>query len=319
MGTTINAEVSLLSKTYFTAPVYISVGIALSQKIANNEVYIEWVGIDDAGAVDETRVAAWRVAGTDSTTATTARYETRNGQAARRQSANITTASHSTGAAQMDIRVGIEEVIFLSRGVDTAGSKSVSGMANVVIPDPTKRYKLRIRFKNAGVAPATNTNVTLYYAQVTDYSEMRVKHDVEAMNSSGNSLPVAVTTSSTLGVNIAASATVGGSTLAKINAAAGTNALNLKTTAARCYGWSLTNTTAAFKYVRLYNLTTTPIVGTTVPSIVIAIPPNAVVQAAWDVPITFSSGFGYAITNASADLDATAVAALDVLGVLLWL
>lgn len=109
-------------------------------------------------------------------------------------------------------------------------------------------------------------------------------------------------------------ATIAGLTVAKINSAATTNATSTKTSQARLLGWSLTNTSAATKYVRFYNKASAPTVGTDSPFFPVAIPPTENVSHSHVQGITFSLGLGYSITGGATDLDNTAVAAGDVVG-----
>lgn len=120
-----------------------------------------------------------------------------------------------------------------------------------------------------------------------------------------------------VGLQVRANAT-GAMTVAKILATATTNATSVKASAGRVLGWHLTNTTAAAKYVRLYNLAAAPTVGTSTPVYNIVLPANATVDATFPMGIGHSTGIAYAITNAIADLDATAVAANDVLGAIYY-
>jgi hypothetical protein len=99
----------------------------------------------------------------------------------------------------------------------------------------------------------------------------------------------------------------------KVLSAASTNATSLKGSAARLYGYALTNTSAALKYVKFYNKATAPTVGTDTPVKTIAIPAGQCVVVTSDVGVAFSTGLGLAITGAAADNDATAVAANDVI------
>lgn len=120
-----------------------------------------------------------------------------------------------------------------------------------------------------------------------------------------------------VGIQARASST-GAMTTAKVLAAATTNATSVKASAGRVLGWALCNTTAAVKVVRLYNLSTAPTVGTSVPVYNIVIPANGYVDATFPAGISHSTGIAYAITNAIADLDATAVAANDVIGAIFY-
>lgn len=98
-----------------------------------------------------------------------------------------------------------------------------------------------------------------------------------------------------------------------IVSAATTNATIVKGSAGRVVGWSLANTTASFRYVKLHNQTTTPTAGSGVVR-TIAIPPNAVSNIHLDGGIAFSTGIGLTIVTGSADADATAVGVGDVVG-----
>jgi hypothetical protein len=93
----------------------------------------------------------------------------------------------------------------------------------------------------------------------------------------------------------------------------------VKSTAARVYGYHLSNTTAAWKFVRLYNMTTAPTVGTSVPALIIPIAPNMTAVVDRSAPIAFTTGLSYSITGAGTDLDATAVALGDVVGHILYI
>lgn len=106
----------------------------------------------------------------------------------------------------------------------------------------------------------------------------------------------------------------GSSSIAKVASAATTNATSVKASAGRVVGWSLTNTTAAFKYFRLYNKASAPTVGTDSPALVVGLPPNSTTRGELEGGIGFATGIAYAITGAVADLDATVTAANDVVG-----
>jgi hypothetical protein len=321
MGTTINAEVAMVSKEIFNFPLKAAVALQLSQKIAQNEIYVEIIGCDEQGNVDETRVAAWRVAGSDSTTVTIARSEVRNGAAARRQSGNLTVASLTAAPSILEITAESDEVWFSSKAADSTAARNVATVMNLVAPDPEGLYKLRIRFKNGATAPASSTNVTLSFALAVDYTEQQVEVTGGNGNSQpGQSIPVSVVNGGGVASpSLAASASVAGLNASKILAAATTNPVNLKTTAARLYGYQLANLSAAWKFVRLYNKASAPTVGTDAPLFVVALPPNASIDLNLATPISFALGLGYSITGAVADLDTTAVAANDVQGTLLWI
>jgi hypothetical protein len=329
LGTVAGAGFSMISKEIFTVPSLVNVGFRLSQKIANNEFYIELVKwtptnpltpFDGFGTVDETCVAAWRVAGTDTTSVTIARSEVNNGQAGRTQSGNITTVTHSGSDATFSLRLESDEVWFTSRTPNSTGSQSAAaGVSQLVVPDPNAYYKIRIRALNNGV-PATNTTVTIYYAQAIDLTEVNVTvQGGDGSQAPGQALPVSLINTPTVSSAATVSSTVTSGSLSRVKSAATTNATNLKATSGRVYGIIVSNTSAAIKYLKFYNKATAPTVGTDTPVLTIAIPVGGQpVQLAFPNPLPFATGIGYAITGAVADADTTATAVDDVTGAILW-
>ena len=327
MGTTANAETTVTSKQSFSTPFDVQFGIQLSQKIANNEVYVEIVSeLPDGSAVDDTVVAAWRLSGTDSVTTTNARTEVRNGGAARSQSGNIASQAAQTGAmAIYQIVLESDEVRFYSKVGDATTAKSAGAVRNTIAPNPTRRYRVRYRIRNGAVAPASSTTVTSSHVVAVDYTE--VKTEVTGSGGAINSdqaLPVYMTGGSAsvsmTSTAIAALATVVGTIPYKIRSAATTNLTSIKATAGRLYGWRLKNTGAAAAYVKFYNKASAPVLATDVPVFVIDLAPGETVdQSAITVPVSFATGIAMSITGGMADTDATAVAADQVRGTLLYI
>lgn len=325
-GTTNGSETILTSVDSFEVPVLASFGLKLSQKIAGQDFMLELVADDDLNAdanqvgVDETVVAAWRISGSDSTTTTVARAEVRNGQAARAQSGNITVASETSDGV-FDIAIDEDEVWFYNKAIDSTSSKAATYKRDSVSPHPGKRYRLRYRIKNTAV-PASSTAFTSLFCTAREITSTQVELRAPiAGASAAEALPVTVanTPNVTLGSTaLATSTTVTGTTIAKVLSAATTNAANLKNAAARLYGYHLANTSAAWKFVRIYNKATAPTVGTDSPALVIPLAPGATAVVHHTVPVSFGTGLGISITGASPDLDATAVAVGDVVGHLLY-
>lgn len=106
----------------------------------------------------------------------------------------------------------------------------------------------------------------------------------------------------------------GGASTAKVASAATTNATSVKASPGRVVGFVLCNTTAAFKFFRLYNKASAPTVGTDSPAVIIGLPPNSTITRSLEGGAAYSLGIAYSITNLVGDLDATAVAANDVIG-----
>jgi hypothetical protein len=94
-----------------------------------------------------------------------------------------------------------------------------------------------------------------------------------------------------------------------------TNATLVSSVPCDVYHVSAVNTTAALKYLKLYNKASAPTVGTDVPVLTI---PLAVsnVPTHFSIPsgLYFNVGLGFALTGADGDSDTTALAAGDVKG-----
>jgi hypothetical protein len=319
-GTTINTETSLVSKQTFTPPFKAQFGFKISQKIANQDFFMELVAVNADGTLDETAVAAWRVSGTDSVTTSIARYETRNGQVGRLQSGNVTVATQTTDAIY-EIILDSDEVSFHNKSIDSTSGKTLSATRNSVAPDPNRLYKLRYRIANTGTAPASSTTFTAGFVTALDYQEVMVEvTGASGISSAASQLPVVIVGGS-VGLSngtIGANSAVTGTTIAKVLTAATTNATLVKATSARLYGYHLSNTTAAWRYVRVYNQTTAPTVGTNSPALVIPIAPGMSAIVDHTVPVSLGTGFSYSITAGSPDLDATVTAVGDVVGHFLY-
>ncbi len=96
-------------------------------------------------------------------------------------------------------------------------------------------------------------------------------------------------------------------------ATADTNAVNVKSTAGRLYGWTFYNASASAKYLKFHNTAGTPTAGSGVVRTV-GIPPNGQASLWLGTGHFFSTGIGISITGAAADADTTALTAGDVVG-----
>jgi hypothetical protein len=98
--------------------------------------------------------------------------------------------------------------------------------------------------------------------------------------------------------------------------AATTNSTLVSNVPVDLYTIIATNTTAAVKYLKLYNRTTAPTVGVAFPVLTIALQPSNV-PTVISIPsgMYFNAGLAYALTGLAAQSDATALVAGDVVGV----
>lgn len=199
------------------------------------------------------------------------------------------------------------------------------------IPDDDVELYVYIWSFNGTVAPASSTTWTIGFVAVEDLLNSpvyiggvrplgaaaalpvaQVGSNTVTGTVSVNALPAGTSAIGDVGQQYRANAT-GAASGTHIVSAATTNATVVKAGAGRVLGWHLANTSAAWKYVKLHNQTTTPTAGTGVVR-TIAIPPNGVADFALEGGIAFATGIGLTIVNGAADADATAVAANDVVG-----
>lgn len=165
-GATINTETIIRSKRRFTLPVRVSVALMLSQRVANQEFYIELTNA--AGDV----FARWKF---DGTTNTSGKIETASGSIAANQTLNVAATTFATSSASIvEIDLAMDEVTFRTRSADTNGAASDRGTRTSNLPHPDDELYLQIRAKNLGTAP-TNTNLTVYYGFVQDVNELAVE------------------------------------------------------------------------------------------------------------------------------------------------
>jgi hypothetical protein len=106
-------------------------------------------------------------------------------------------------------------------------------------------------------------------------------------------------------------ATSGGSTPYHSVSGASTNATNVKNAAGQLYGYAISNTNAAARYVKLYDKSSSPTIGTDTPKHTVQIPGNGTVIRAFPVGLVFSNGIGFGTTTGVTDADTGAVSAND--------
>lgn len=100
----------------------------------------------------------------------------------------------------------------------------------------------------------------------------------------------------------------------KLNSAASTNATSVSATAnTLLYGYYISNTNAAVRYVKFYNKASAPTVGTDTPVLVLAIPGSGAANVSFPAGINFTTGLAFATTTGAADSDTGAVAANEVI------
>lgn len=177
------------------------------------------------------------------------------------------------------------------------------------IPDEDVSMHFFIVVQNGSTAPASTTTLTVGFLQAEDQGRNKVRitssdpvgshpQPVQIMGGTtavtGTILPVTPTTTFT-------------------NSLATTNALLIKSTAGTLWSAVVSNTSAAARFLKFFNLTVAPTVGTSVPVFTVPIPSGGTVLVnGGSNGIRFGTGISLAITGAAGDLDTTAIGAGDV-------
>lgn len=181
-GTTPNTETILLLNEPFTVPSKVFFIVYLSQRIANQEFYLEVV--DASGQ----HVAGVLFDGTSATTAK--RFTTNNGTT--NGPTTWTTLSSSSYSAY-EIELYTDEVIIANRATDSQNIRSYQTVHTRLIPDPNLTYYVRLRAKNLSTAPASST--TLYVDAIVVQDVQELLAEISGGNGSAalnQSLPVYV-------------------------------------------------------------------------------------------------------------------------------
>lgn len=182
---TINADIStndyivFTSKQTYTLPFRVQVLFSLSQRIANNNFYIEIVNAagttatafaTTAASAGVTQVA-YAFSGTTATNGTVVAQNQGTKATADATVTVPTTASY--GAVEIGATLD-----FVSLGTKSADAAAVIGNAqarNRTILDPNEQYYIQIRSLNGGSAPATTTALTVESVIVQDNTATAVE------------------------------------------------------------------------------------------------------------------------------------------------
>lgn len=320
-GTTNGGAAALLSVETFTIPLRIMVSLSLSQRIANQDFFVEIVSVDPAtGIPDGLNCMGWKINGT---TATQAIYRVQSEGSAMLDSGAVTITT-TAAAAILELEPFADEAYFHSRVIDTTAGRANSYVRHSQIPDPDALYKLQIRALNTGV-PASNTNLLVQFVSVTDYAEITAEITAGRGNivaGQGIACNIIGTVPVTAGPATAAigdvgsqyrTTSTGGASKQHLVSAASTNLTNVKASAGRLLGWVLGNTNAAWRYVKFHNVAGAPTAGAAV-FMTVAIAPNSSVKMMLEGGVAFSTGIGISTTTGAADADVAAVGLNDIVG-----
>lgn len=182
---TINADVTandyivFTSKQTYTLPLRVQVLFSLSQRIANNNFYIEIVNAagTTATAFATTAVspgvtqAAYAFSGTTATNGTVV-AQNQGVKAAADATVTVNTTASYGG---IEIAATADFVEYGTRTADGAANIGNAAARNRTILDPAEQYFIQIRSLNGGSVPATNTALTIESVMVQDNTATAVE------------------------------------------------------------------------------------------------------------------------------------------------
>lgn len=307
-GVTANAVLSITSKETFTIPIKVSIGLTLSQRIANQTFYVELISVDPVTGLPDGKHGCGILF--DGTTATQAKYYVKNGGLADLVSAGVTVVTTASNG-MYEIEPFADECWFHSRTLDATTARTNSYVRHQQLPDPNAMYKLRLRWVNGSSAPASTTTAAIRFLAAQDYAELTAEITAgRGQSVAGQAIAAAVTTMPSVVVSASTPATP---TQSIINSAATTNATSVKATAGNVYGVVASNTSASIRYLKFYNKASAPTVGTDVPIITCVLPAGSTQHFNFGaLGIRFTIGIALAITAGAADSDTAVIAASEV-------
>lgn len=164
-GVTANSETIITGNTPFTVPFRLWFILRMSQRIANQEFYLE--AVNAAGDM----LAQWLL---DGVTATAAKIDAKNG--GNTSAGALAYTINATGAdGILETQLFPDECWFRSQAADSNAGRNLGVVRTRNIPDPNDEYFIRIRVKNLGVAPASSTSLVLGAVCGQDINEVPVE------------------------------------------------------------------------------------------------------------------------------------------------
>jgi hypothetical protein len=158
-GTASGNKYTLLSRQLFGPAIRAQVFLSLSQRIANQRFRIELVSVDASGVPDEENILGWEFTGT---TATTATFRNR-AQGGTDQAQAVTIATSAT-AAMYEIELYETGAYVYQSALNTGRVVGNASYTNFKVPDPNRKYKLRIEIENTAAA-GSNTSMVVGFAR----------------------------------------------------------------------------------------------------------------------------------------------------------
>lgn len=301
MNTNINEETVIQSVEGFTLPFRVQFHHSMSQRIVNQEVYLEMVN-----ATGDT-YTGWMFDGATTTQAKSVHANGGNSNPAS-PTGVITVAATASTSVVREIDAKIDSVDLSDRSADSSSGGTIRWVKTRTTLDPDEKYYVRLRFKNLGTAPASNTTVGFDTIIVQDTNDILVDVSGGRGNNTGNrGVPVVVNTMPTTNVQLSASATSGTATTSFRGTAVTNAASSVKASAGKLFTIYTHNPNASAVYLNVYNVAA-PTVGTTTPAMTFHIPAGGTLMFDHELGVNFTAAIVLAATDTSTILSAVAPA-----------
>lgn len=244
----------------------------------------------------------------DGTSATSFKYQTqRNGWPGTSNTPASNTTASPGHVCVYNVEDGVATVLDHLRATATYSVLSLRAQAFQDLADGTIPMVLQLRVPN-GNAPASGTTWTLAFIDYEQYAPQQVSLvSARPMNPT----PQYVAVQGTPSVYTFYTAYVG--TMYSLTTTASTNAANIRNAKAVLGEVTISNVTETACYVKFYNKSSSPTVGTDIPVLTIPVPANTTVNMAFGLGKAFSTGLSIAVTAGAAATDtANAVAGVQI-------
>jgi hypothetical protein len=339
-GTTASQKTIIRSRAIFSMPLELRYQISASQRIANNQLRIGFLEVDDEGnlVTSTTYATADGVLNArnavlhshDGVTATTAQLYVRAAGSALDVLANafgagFTTVATGTGpnwiaATTYSMQVERDRINARAWGQNLLTNTGGQFAYDRLFVNPNKKFKLYIIIENSGTSPASTTDWRVHMVNILDAARFDISPRSPGTTDASKAFPVSVTNGVVTTVSAVTTVTTAGTPAVPatpyfVNSAATTNGALVLTGTSGLQAFYATNTGATAAFVKLYNKATAPTVGTDVPEMIIPVPaavsgvPGIAALTPGFNGYRFALGLGIAITGGVADTDTTAVAA----------
>lgn len=183
---------------------------------------------------------------------------------------------------------------------------NTTSVGNTIAAPGLFMLNIPARYMRLRMTTATTAGTTAF--QISTGQQTNV---VSIQNGVTTSPAASITLIGDVGVQYRPTAT-GAASRHHLVSAATTNATIVKAGAGRLIGWTVSNTNAAWRYVKIHNTATTPAAGTGIIQTV-GIPPNQTISFKLEGGMSFTTGIGVTTVTGAADADATAVGANDLI------